>query len=80
MLFQFSFKSMELVSMGFHSKLSARRSESLFCTLMLKLWNVESSIVSCVIPRNFSPLTILVPEALWALLIDYLCVMIDRSK
>lgn len=37
----------------------------------LKLWGVEISIVSCVIPRNLSTLTILVPEALNALLMDY---------
>ena len=45
--------------------------ETSFCTFKLKLWNVEVSIVSCVIPRDFIPLSILVPEALGALFIDY---------
>ena len=52
--------------------------ETSFCTLKLKLWNVEISIVSCVIPRDFIPLSILVPEALGALFIDYF-VCHDRS-
>ena len=52
--------------------------ETFLCTLKFKLWNVEISIVSCVIPRNFIPLSILVPEALDTLLIDYF-VYHDRS-
>ena len=42
-----------------------------FCFLKLKFWDVEISIVSCAITRNFNPLIILVPEALRALLINY---------
>ena len=45
--------------------------ETFFCTLKLKLWNVEISTVSCVIPRDFIPLSTFAPEALGALFIDY---------
>ena len=52
--------------------------ETSFCTLKLKLWNVEISIVSCVIARDFIPLSLLVPEDLGALFIDHF-VCHDRS-
>ena len=45
--------------------------ESFFCILKLKFWDVEISIVSCAITRNFNPLIILVPEALRVLFINY---------
>ena len=44
---------------------------NLFCTLKLKVWDVEISIVSCVITRNCNPVIILVPEDLKTLFINY---------
>ena len=52
--------------------------ETFFRTFKLKLWNLEISIVSCVISRDFIPLSIFVLEALGALFIDYF-VYHDRS-
>ena len=54
------------------------RVETSFCTLKQKLCSVEISIFSRVIPGNFIPLSVLVPEALGALFIDYF-VCHDRS-
>ena len=35
----------------------------LFCTIQLKLWDVEIFVVSRVIPRNLIPLTIVIPNS-----------------
>ena len=45
--------------------------ETFFYTPRLKLWDVEVLHFFFFVPRNFIPLTTLVPEALGALFIDY---------
>ena len=55
--------------------------DSLFCALKLKFWDVEISIVSCVITRSFNPLSLDLFQRLSGHgLLTVVSLMIDRSK